>query len=92
MFISWPVPYAAIFRGYMTLRTYRLMPTSEVMFKICILIYIFIYLQQLLSNLHQNDTCSEYGKNTVRIPYAGEFPPCAEPRYIKYLGIEDGLQ
>ena len=36
-------------------------------------VYRILTLQQLLSNLHQNDTCSEYGKNTVRIPHAGNF-------------------
>lgn len=33
MFISWAGPVCSYFPGYMTLRTYRLMPTSEVMFK-----------------------------------------------------------
>lgn len=40
MFISWAGPVCSYFPGYMTLRTYRLMPTSEVMFKF---VYFYIF-------------------------------------------------
>ena len=42
MFISWAGPVCSYFPGYMTLRTYRLMPTSEVMFKFVYLSLIHI--------------------------------------------------
>lgn len=43
MFISWAGPVCSYFPGYMTLRTYRLMPTSEVMLNLYINLYFYIF-------------------------------------------------